>query len=180
MSQAKVAGPPWGRAPRDQSCEDVSSESGLTASAQGVSEPRVARMSQAKVAGPSLGRASRRSECRGCLRRRWPDHFKSKHLDPIVARIRAGTAPETDFGIQSGEDVPGEIAQIIINRGISKSSPPRMSHAERASSSSPPPPLPFPPPPPRLLPRCYSPACSPRRGLRTPAPARPPPPSPCV
>ena len=80
MSQAELAEPLWGRAyPRStlqgclrrqwpehltsgrlgtQSCEDVSGESGLNTSPQGVSQPRVARMSHAKVAGPPWGRAS--------------------------------------------------------------------------------------------------------------------------
>eukprot|EP00959_Pyramimonas_sp_CCMP1952_P167350 3497535-Pyramimonas_sp.AAC.1 len=113
-------------------------------------------MSQAKVAGPLLGRASRNPEFRGCLRRRFPDHLKSKHLDPRVARISS--------------DVSSPVSRGCLTRNR----PPPL----------PPPPLPFSPPPPRLLPRCYSPACSPRRGLRRPAPPRPPPrpppASPCV
>ena len=71
MSPAKVAGPPWSKASprsnlrgrlrqkwpdhhgaghlRGQSCDDVSSESGLTTSAQGIAERRVARMSHATL-----------------------------------------------------------------------------------------------------------------------------------
>eukprot|EP00959_Pyramimonas_sp_CCMP1952_P270316 5650751-Pyramimonas_sp.AAC.1 len=74
-----------------RNCQDVSGETGLTNSVEGISETRVARMSQAKVPGESWGRAPPRSALQGCLRRRWQDHLSPRHV-----------------GSQSCEDVSGE------------------------------------------------------------------------
>eukprot|EP00959_Pyramimonas_sp_CCMP1952_P122167 2553700-Pyramimonas_sp.AAC.1 len=48
---------------------------------QVISEVRVGRMSQAKVARPLWRRASPMSELTGCLRRNWPHHLSSGHLE---------------------------------------------------------------------------------------------------
>ena len=100
---------------RGQSCEDVSGESGLTTSAQGISEPRFARMSQAKVAGPPWGRAFLRSELRGWLMRKWPDHQGAGH-----------------FGTLSCEDVSGESGLTTSAQGVSEVRVARMSQARVA------------------------------------------------
>ena len=156
MSQAKVAGPPWARAPprsalrgclrrkwpdhlssghletqscedvsggsglnygaghiRGQRCEDVSNENGLNTSAQGIPEPRVARMLQAKVARPQWGRALPRSDLRGCRRRQWPEHLTSGRL-----------------GTQSCEDISGENGRTTMGQGTSEVRVVRRSHAK--------------------------------------------------
>ena len=100
---------------RGQGCEDVSGESGLNTSTQGVSEPRVARMSQAKVAGPPWGRASRNPEFRGCLTRKLQDHLSSGHLRG-----------------QSCEDVSGESGLNISAQGVSEPRVARTSQAKVA------------------------------------------------
>ena len=132
MSQAKVAGPPWGTAlPRSelrgylkrklpehltpgrvgtQSCEDVSSESGRrTTMGQGISEVRDARTSQANVARTPHLRASRNLELQGCLRRKWPDHHGAGHLRG-----------------QSCEDISSESGLTNSAQGVSESRVPRM------------------------------------------------------
>ena len=101
----------------DVSREDVSGESGLTTSAQGISEPRVARMSRAKVARPP-GRASPRSELRGCRRRKWPEHHGAGH-------------PRG----QSCEDVSGEGGLTTSVQGISE---PRVARISQAKAAGPP------------------------------------------
>ena len=78
MSQANVAQPLEHRATRNP---ELRGESGRTTVGQGISEVRHAGMSQAKVASPPQLRAYPRSKLRGCLRRRWPDHLCSGHLE---------------------------------------------------------------------------------------------------
>ena len=135
MPQAKVARPPRLRASRNpelrgcirrkwtehygaghlrgQRCEDVSSENGLNTSAQGIPEPRGARMLQAKVARPPWGRAPPRSHLRGCRRRKWPEHVCSGRL-----------------GTLSCEDVSGESGQTTMGQGNSEVRLARMSQAK--------------------------------------------------
>ena len=128
----------------DVSREDVSGESGLTTSAQGISELRVARMSRAKVARPP-GRASPRSELRGCLRRKWPDYLGisaarvARTSQARVPRPPRGRAPGRSelrgglrrkwpehlssghLGSQSYEDIAGESGRTTRKQGIFRS-----------------------------------------------------------
>ena len=121
-----------------QSWEDVSGAIGQTTSGQGISEPRVARASQVRLAGPLRSRISEPKvwrmsqaklarppqiraplspELRGCLRRKGPDHFRSRHL---IA--------------QSWEDVSSAIGQTIPVQGISG---PRAARASQARLAGP-------------------------------------------
>ena len=146
MCHAKVAGPPWARTyPRSelrgclmrkwpdhlgaghlrgQGCEDVSGESGLNTSTQGVSEPRIARMSQAKVAGPPWGRASRNPEFRGCLRQKRPDHHGAGHLRGQTCEDVLRKWPEHlssgHLRDQTCEDVSCESGWTTMGQGISE------------------------------------------------------------
>ena len=85
----------------------------MNTSAQGIPEPRIARMLQAKVARPQWGRAPPRSALRGCRRRQWPEHLTSGRL-----------------GTQSCEDVSGKSAQTTMGQGTSHVRVVRISQAK--------------------------------------------------
>ena len=106
---------------RAQICEDDSGENVRTTSAQGISEPRLARLSRAKAAEPPWGRASSRSELRGCLWRKWPDHLGSGHLGTQISDDVIGEKGLTTIGQGNSEVRDARISQAHV------SSPPQLS-----------------------------------------------------
>eukprot|EP00959_Pyramimonas_sp_CCMP1952_P370187 7752781-Pyramimonas_sp.AAC.1 len=114
MSEAKVPRPLWGRAsPRSASRGCLRLEWPEYTRAQGIPEPRVARMSQAKGAGQPGGRAPPRSALRGSLKLKLPEHLSSGHL-----------------GTKSCEGVSGESGRTPLGQGTSEIRVVRKSQAK--------------------------------------------------
>ena len=156
MSQAKVAGPPSGRAsPRSelrgslrrkwpdhlssghlgtQSCEDVSCENGRTAMGQGISEVRVARMSPAKVACHlSSGHISEVSDARMCQAKvagpPWGRASPRSELRECLRRKWPDHLSSAHLGSQSWKAASGESGLTTMGHGISEVRVVRMSQA---------------------------------------------------